>query len=54
MVPASGLEPERLLSRGILSPLCLPNSTKRAILSNFLVFTKKTLLLDLDILAYFT
>ena len=24
MVPAAGLEPARLLSRGILSPLCLP------------------------------
>ena len=24
MVPAAGLEPARLLGRGILSPLCLP------------------------------
>ena len=24
VVPAAGLEPARLLSRGILSPLCLP------------------------------
>ena len=30
VVPVTGLEPVRILLRGILSPLCLPNSTTPA------------------------